>query len=339
LRCPSCGRFSQVEGGFCIYCGARMPLPMTSLREGDVKKLRDQLVPIVNHKDRTDARISPLWVIIPFIGLTIATIAIVAVVFATAFAGFEDGEYDPDDPFGWESNGIMAYLIVLYVIVAGFEVMLAVLAYNLVRRHNQHFARERMFRDAIMSFSERSAGAGFQYSTPVNAETKRSPILWALVIAIPGVMTPVGTGATMAIPSMNDPDLGLFLLIVLVQAIVGLICLIAEFYLFYFLTVEMSNHHKRWRGFVRETKTLFGRAGYTAGGLSEPMSLPDRSMAVYIIVSLLTGVFIFYWMYAIVKDGNEHLGHHRHFEDQLIAFLSTRPSPGAEDQGTSISWA
>lgn len=339
MHCPNCGGLSQSEGGFCIYCGARMPLPTTSIREDDFKRLREQLVPIVNHKDRTDVVISTFWVIIPFIGLMIVGIAIFAVLMADAFASVESGAYDPDDPFAMYSTGNMAYSVVLYGISAGLYVALALLTYNLVNRHNEHFTRERRFRDAIMSFSVRSAGAGFRYSTPANAETKRSPILWAGVIAIPSVIALVGMVAMMVIASADDPNLGAYVLIILAQALVVLVLLVAEFYLFYFLTVEMSNHHKRWMGFIRETKALLGRAGYTAGGLLEPMRLPDRSIAVYVIASLFTGgLFFFYWWYSIVKDGNEHFRHHRHFEDQLIALLSTRP-PRTEGQDAALSWA
>ena len=338
MHCPNCGGLSQSEGGFCIYCGARMPLPTTSIREDDFKRLREQLVPIINHKDRTDVVISSLWVVIPFIGLMIVGIAIFAVLMADVFASVESGAYDSDDPFGIYSTDSMAYSVVLYAISAGLYVALALLTYNLVKRHNEHFTRERRFRDAIMSFSERSAGAMFQYSTPMNAETKRSPILWAGVIALPGVTTLVGMVAMMVIGSADDPNVGAYVLIVLVLATVALVLLVAEFYLFYFLTVEMSNHNNRWMGFVRETKALLGRGGYTAGGLLEPMRLPDRSIAVYVVASLFTGgLFFFYWWYSIVKDGNEHFRHHRHFEGQLVALLSTRPTR-TDEQDASISW-
>jgi uncharacterized membrane protein len=336
LRCSNCGRPSQSEGGFCIYCGARMPLPAASLREDDVKKLREQLVPIASDGDRTDVRISPLlWVILPFIGLLVTTVVAVILLMVEAFANIDAGEYDPFEPY---SSGIWMYMIVIYALSAVFYAIMAVLTYNLVKRHNNHFARERRFRDAIMTFSERSAGAMFQYSIPANAETRRSPFLWAFLVALPGIMTLTGVVTIGTITSVEDPDLGLYILYALVQAIIGIGCIVAEFYLLYFLTVEMANHHKRWMGFVRETKMLFGRAGYTAGGISEPRSLPDRSIVLYVIVSLLTGIFIIYWLYSIVKDGNEHFGHHRRFESQLIELTSKRPLR-PEDQGSAISWA
>ncbi len=339
MRCPSCGGTSDTDGSFCIYCGTRMVLPITSLREDDVKRLREELAPVVDRRDRTDLRISTLWVVIPFVGLMIVSVAIVAVLFADAFARFEGGAYDPDDPFVMYSTGAMAYMVGLSVMNTGLYVILALLTYKLVERRNEHFARERMFRNAIMSFSEKSVGARFRYSIPANAETKRSPILWAGVIAIPGIITLAGMVATMVIGSADDSNLGAYVMITLVLAPVSLMLLVAEFYLFYFMTAEMSNHHKRWMGFIRETKAFLGRAGYTAGGLSEPMSLPDRSIALYVIASVFTGtLFFFYWWYSIVKDGNEHFRHHRYFEDQLIALLSTRPAePG--DRSTSISWA
>ena len=337
MLCPSCGRMTGGEGDFCIYCGARIPRPITSVSEGDVKRLREQLVPIVNHKDRTDLRISTLWVIIPFIAQMTLTAALVVILLAEAFAGLDGLGYDTDDPYDLYSVESMAYYVGICGAFSAAYLALAVLTYNLVRRHNRHFARERRFRDAIMSFSERSAGTRFQYSIPANAETKRFPVLWAGVIAFPVVTSLVGSVLMMVVLSADDPDFGAFILIILALSVVSLILLVAQFYLFYFLTVEMAAHHRRWMGFVRETKVLFGRAGYTAGRLSERERLPDRSMALYVIVSLLTGVFIYYWWYTIIKDGNEHFRHHRYFEDQLIALLSTRPT-GPEDENASISW-
>ncbi len=229
MHCPNCGGSSQSEGGFCIYCGARMPLPTTSFREDDVERLREQLVPIVNHKDRTDVRISTLWVIIPFIGLMIMGIVAVGVILADVFANVEGGEYYPGDSDGLYSMDNMAYSVVSSVINAGLYIMLAVLTYNLVKRHNEHFARERRFRDAIMSFSERSAGAGFQYSTPANAETRRSPTLWAGIITIPIVMTLAAMVAMEGITSADDPNVGAYILFVLALSIVALVLLVAEF--------------------------------------------------------------------------------------------------------------
>ncbi|MGB2581719.1 MAG: hypothetical protein WBD03_04525 [Thermoplasmata archaeon] len=312
-----------------------MPIPTTSLDEGDVKRLREQLVPIVSDGGRTDVQVSPiLWVILPFIGLMVAMVVVMAMLFAQVFTYIDADEYDPAGPY---SPDFQVYLVVFYAISVIFYAVMALLAYRLVKRHNGHFARERRLRDVIMSFSQRSTGAGFQYSIPANAETTRSPILWAMVIALPGIMTLISVVAMSEITSVTDSDIGLYVLIALVQGVISVGCLIAEFYLLYFLTVEMANHHKRWMGFVRETKVLFGRAGYTAGGISEPNSLPDRSIALYVIASVFTGVFVIYWLYSIVKDGNEHFRHHRHFEDQLVAFLSTRPHR-VEDQDASISW-
>jgi hypothetical protein len=338
MRCSTCGGTSG-EGSFCIYCGARLAEPSVPIRPDDAKSLSRDLLPIINDRDRTDTYISPLWAIAIFVAVMIIGFALVAVVFIEVLDTFAAEDYDPDNPFSAYDLYLNEAFIILIAMNTAMYLVLARLAHNLVRRNNEHFARERRFREAVGAFASRTGRGTSQFYTPDGAEpAKRSPIMWALVVAIPGIMS-VAYVAVMAVDSGSDDTYTTIMAMMAVLQIgLGLLLLVGQFYLFYFLTKDMANHHGRWVWFARGTKVFLGSMGYTAGWLSEPQPLPDRSVAVYIVVSIFTGgLFFFYWWYAIIKDGNAHFEHHRQFENGLLELLTGRAAPAAPDR--SITWA
>lgn len=323
MRCPSCGGTSQSEGSYCIYCGMRFPPSDAFLRPDDAKSLRNELIPIVNGKDRTDIEVSTVWVILPFIALLVATVAIVVVVFAEAIEMIEDDEYDPDDPTASYRLVGNATVILLFAATVVIYLFLARLTYDLVRRHNTHFERERMLRNTVASFAARVVKGRFRFYPMDQAEPRRSPALWAAVIVVPSLLSMLWILMLTMEAEDGDFGSGVFALSMLLQVSLGLLLLVAEFYLFYFLTADMAGHHKRWMAFVSDTKAFLGNTGYTAGWLTDPRRLNDRSIAVYVVASIFTGgLFFFYWWYAIIKDGNEHFAHHRAFESDLMELLS-----------------
>ncbi|MEI6797346.1 MAG: DUF4234 domain-containing protein, partial [Methanomassiliicoccales archaeon] len=48
-------------------------------------------------------------------------------------------------------------------------------------------------------------------------------------------------------------------------------------------------------------------------------TLPERSFVIYLVLTIVTlGLFMFYWVYVIIKDMNEHMKNQWAFEDQLL---------------------
>lgn len=50
--------------------------------------------------------------------------------------------------------------------------------------------------------------------------------------------------------------------------------------------------------------------------------LPDRSMILYVILTIFTGIFALYWLYVLVKDPNDHFANQWRFEDSLVAAIA-----------------
>ena len=323
MRCPSCGGMSQSEGSYCIYCGMRFPHKAANLRTDDVKSLRNQLTPIVSGKDKTDIHISTLWVTIPFVLLLVLGTAMVAIIFAEAIDLVRSDDYDPEDPTASYDLLTNETVIMLFVATVAVYLFLTRLTYDLVRRHNLHFEREWRLRNTVASFAARVTMQRFGFYSGEKMETKRTPALWAAVIILPSLISMLWIVLIAVDAEDGQVDAVFSSLMLLLQFSISLLLLVAQFYLFYFLTSDMTNHHKRWTAFTHDTKTLLASLGYTVGWLTEPHRLPDRSIAVYVVASIFTGgLFLFYWWYSIVKDGNEHMRHHRVFERELMEFIA-----------------
>ncbi|HIH01057.1 TPA: DUF4234 domain-containing protein [Thermoplasmata archaeon] len=313
---------SQSDGGYCIFCGMRLPQKAANLRPDDVKSLGNQLLPIVEDKNRTDIQVSTLWVIIPFVVLLILGIVMVAIIFAEAIDLVQSDQYDPDDPTA-SYDLLTSDTVLLSAATIAVYLFLTRLTYDLVKRHNLHFEREWKLRNTVSSFVSRVTGERFGFYSMEKVETKRSPALWASVIILPSLVSMLWIVLIALDAEDGDIDVRLASLVLLLQLCLSLLLLVAQFYLFYFLTSDMANHHKRWMAFVHDTRILLAHFGYTAGWLTEPRRLNDRSVAVYVVASIFTGgLFLFYWWYAIVKDGNEHMRHHRVFERELMELLA-----------------
>jgi hypothetical protein len=327
VSCPSCGRADQSGGRFCIFCGASIPWSIVPLKDHDVRSLRTRLEPIVNGKHRAEREISIWWAIAPLIALIVVSAAI-TLAFLAVWIDLYDPDGDPDEATTALFDALGSEVVVgLQAASMAAYAMFALLTYNLVKRENVHFEREKRFKEEIVSLVPRPRGDAGAVRTPGKVETRRFPTFWAAVVLIPEMLMLTVLVMIAAIGAEDDSDLitivlGGLLLLLLALPFVGL-----QFYMFCFLNAEMLEHHKRWCWMVKETKVFLARIGYAAGTLTEPRPLPDRSNVVYVIVSLVTsGLFFFYWWYALVKDGNEHIRHHERFERELLELLSRRPT-------------
>ncbi|HIH01058.1 TPA: hypothetical protein HA259_03085, partial [Thermoplasmata archaeon] len=218
-------------------------------------------------------------------------------------------------------------VVALQVASVAVYAILAILSYRLVQRDNEHFEREKKLRTEIMSFVSRSRGEGSAADLPRNSERRRSPLFWFTVVIMPEILLLLALVTTAIAPleeeqAMAQVILGWMFFVALATPFLGL-----QFYMFCFLNADMSGHHKRWTGLVKDTKLFLASTGYMAGTVPEPEPLPERSNGVYAIVSLLSsGLFFFYWWYVITKDGNDHIKHHEIFEREILDLLSKRPS-------------
>jgi len=194
-------------------------------------------------------------------------------------------------------GGLLGVMAILggYIISAVF---FAILNYKLFNRNNQHSRREAMLRTAIVEHirnraSERGASqkVANQVSTmesinheSITKEREHNAALWAILPIIP---------------------------------IIGPIMLLIALY---YLTDFPPSHDRRWHAFTQQAQSAGTHLDMTIV-LPSWRTLPDRSYFLYLIVTVLIGIFILYWYYALIKDMNDHFRNQWQFEDQLIKEL------------------
>lgn len=93
-------------------------------------------------------------------------------------------------------------------------------------------------------------------------------------------------------------------------------------YVLYFLTRYPYEHDSRWQSFTQQAQSAGSKLGMV---VVSPLwnRLERRSFALYFILTLITfGLFGIYWLYALLKDPNEHFLNQRQFEDNFVAALT-----------------
>jgi hypothetical protein len=82
---------------------------------------------------------------------------------------------------------------------------------------------------------------------------------------------------------------------------------------------EMHEHDRRWRNFAESTRAGMLRLGFDVQRVQATPSIPYRSSALYVVLSILLGIiFIAVWMYTIIDDQNQHISRQRAFESALL---------------------
>lgn len=212
------------------------------------------------------------------------------------------------DPFAIISFG---YLIFIVSIIASFA-LVAVLTYQLVERQDEHFQREAQLRMGILSFLRSAAGSPEREATiaielaTINTlhnqalyeERPHNATAWAILVA--------GGGILFAF-----------------TLILGVIGLILGLYMFSFLMNNMAAHDNRWSMLAQQTGSALQKLGYSTNPAHwGTVRLQGRSFGLYTLLTIITlGLFMFYWLYILIKDPNEHFARQAYVENNLAYLI------------------
>lgn len=99
--------------------------------------------------------------------------------------------------------------------------------------------------------------------------------------------------------------------------------------MFYWLGKDIKEHDTRWGIFSSSARIAMSKLGFpypnTLGyGTTE---LPERSFALYLILTLFVSPFVYYWWYTLIKDPNDHFRSQWVFEDELLATMKVQRHP------------
>ncbi|MBI3841471.1 MAG: DUF4234 domain-containing protein [Thaumarchaeota archaeon] len=246
----------------------------------------------------TDRQVSTAWVLLP-IAIALTIIALVFYVFALVFAALGDaltnpGASPPSSVFAAAFAGLGA----IFGVVLLLQILYAYFFYILIRRRNQHFARQQHFvADLVSVLREAAAKKGVNIEALLLSmessnrqaqveEGEKSAALWAILLLVP------------------------------------VLSIVAFLYIFYFLTGDYYQHERREDGMLSDVQRAFSSVGVQfVFHRNEPV--PHRSFVVYLVAALLTfGVFELYWMYTFIRDPNHHFSNHAAFEGTVVQLAS-----------------
>lgn len=243
----------------------------------------------------TDKIISPLWVLLPLIGLVITVIITLVLVFAVIGAA---ARYPAQVPQYGALVALFGVIAVLGILGIAMLVAYLYLVYSLIKRRNRHFERQwRFVEDMSLLIRAVASRMAVDVEMPLSSvdrtlrdmmadEREKSAILWVVLTLIPYVN------------------------------------LIASLYVLYFLTKDFYRHERREDSMTEDLKTALGNLGlHLTFRRSNP--IPERNFVLYVILSIVTlGIFGVYWLYVLIVDPNNHFRSHVQYEDEALTVLS-----------------
>ena len=91
---------------------------------------------------------------------------------------------------------------------------------------------------------------------------------------------------------------------------------------YYFVMDDMARHDALEAQYFTLMSAILVKMGLSGQASAAAPNIPDRSFALYLILSIFTcGIFSFYWMYVLVDDGNRHVEAQVQWEDFIYSAL------------------
>jgi ABC-type transport system involved in cytochrome bd biosynthesis fused ATPase/permease subunit len=231
----------------------------------------------MGRRGQTDVKVPEYWILLP----------VVAVV-ASYVLGIISFMYD-----------VLAGILVTVIGTIAAVILIAFLIYQLLKRRNEHMAREAQLRRELMDFFRfrgEELGIGNRTGPYVQAmqafdrgslmhEEPQSALLWTILCLIPGIN------------------------------------LVAIVLTLFWLTDYAPGHDRRFYGFVQNAHYAAEQTGMGPLMPGAWKSISERSYVLYLIISVLLPVFAIWWFYVLIKDLNDHFDNEWLFEDNVMAEL------------------
>ncbi len=247
----------------------------------------------------SDPQMSGAWAIVPLVPLIGGIVASV-IFFVVLFSTLQS--LTPGTPSATAGTSIIgaffAAFAIFYVLLFIIAIIVTILFFKLVKRRNTHFTRQAfIFEDLIGAAKQLAAKKGVDVSLHVNYlernlrearfdEVEKNATLYAILSLFP----------------------------------------IISYYIYYFLMKDFFRHERREDLYIAGLTNLLATLGIPMNLPRRTSPVPDRSFAVYFIVTLITGgifgIFSIYWVYVLVTDPNNHFRQQAWVEDTIMAQLS-----------------
>ena len=323
MKCPGCGTDNPEGFTFCSRCGATLLKPV-DIRDDRLKEAKGYILKAIANRKITDRIVSWAWILI-IILILIGSVLLVIVMSIISTSMFLSGHM-----MDYSTMNTLVQVASIAMTIATTAIF-AYLAFVLVRRQNEHFARDRALREGIILLLRMASDPSGRSSLVMNEfaamnavngpkEEHHDERIWALVMLLP-LLTTFGLSAVMYLVVMGTSYSIMVLLIPLILLIaVGE--LLAMLYMFYFLGKQMYEHDERWLVFEQNAKSVMTKLRWPQIVRMRQSRLEKREFAIYLIVSIFVFPFVLYWWYALIKDPNTHFTSQWEFEDRLAEIIS-----------------
>ena len=323
MNCPGCGTNNPEGFTFCSRCGATLVKPV-DIRDDRLKQAKGYILKAIANRKITDRIVSWAWILL-IILIFIGSVLLMIVMSIISTSMFHSGHM-----MDYSTLNTLNQITSIAMTIATTAIF-AYLAFVLVRRQNEHFARDKALREGIILLLRTASDPSGRSSLTMNEfaamnaangpkEEHHDERIWALVMLLP-LLTTLGLSAVMYLAVMGTSYSIMVLLIPLILFIV-----VGEFlamlYLLYFLGKQMYEHDERWLVFEQNAKSVMTKLRWPQIVRMKQRRLEKREFAIYLIVSIFVFPFAFYWWYTLIKDPNEHFMSQWEFEDRLKKIIS-----------------
>lgn len=322
MKCPGCGTDNPEGFTFCSRCGATLLKP-ADLRDDRLKEAKIYILKTIASRKVTDRIVSWVWILIMIL-IPIVSIVVAVVLFIISVPMWLYGTIDSS------TLNILLEILVTSAIAATTAVY-SCLAFVLVRRQNDHFARDRALREGIMTLlrtasdpSGRSTLVMNEFSAMNAANNPKEEYhderIWAVLMLLPLLI------ALCMITMMSFVVMGTSAMIMVTMIPLMIIIVVGEFlamlYLLYFLGKQIYEHSERWLVFEQNAKSVMIKLQWPQIVRMKMVRLEKREFAIYLILNIFIPFFSYYWWYTLIKDPNTHFESQWEFEDRLAEIIS-----------------
>lgn len=93
---------------------------------------------------------------------------------------------------------------------------------------------------------------------------------------------------------------------------------------YYFLMDDFARHDVLEAQYFTLMSSAMAKLGKSAQASQAAPTIPERSFALFLVLTLVTcGIYGFYWLYVLIKDGNDHVEAQVQWEDYIYSALAS----------------
>jgi membrane protein implicated in regulation of membrane protease activity len=318
LNCPGCGTNNPEGFTFCSRCGATLLKPV-EIRDDRLKEAKGYILKAIANRKITDRIVSWVWI------LVIILILIGSVFLAIAMAIISASMVL------WNTSTLNTVIQMIFIAASIVTTAIfAFLAFVLVRRQNEHFARDRALREGIILLLRTASDPTGRSSLVMNElaamnaangprEDRHDERIWALLMLLP-LLTTFGLAAILYLAVYGTSTIVVFTIFSFV-ILIAIGELLAMLYMFYFLGKQIYEHDERWLVFEQNAKSIMMKLRWPPIIRMRQSRVEKREFAIYLIVTIFISPFVLYWWYSLIKDPNDHFTNQWEFEDRLAEII------------------